>query len=233
MDYLHDFRKGIVLKKRDKKYWSNWNDWNILYKTLAYELSWSCDVERYCYVKKQVLEYFPDYKKYICGTTELTLDIMNGWWFCFKELFGLKSRKSRETLEYLESLNKQIKHITQKEELIRFINTEYKIEEKYTKALLEFLEVVYTIGNITQVSENRHADCFDSWEYKLFKSDWMKYKKESDYMEYFVFNDYCEKWWDELKKCDDMKNKLLEYMNSRIYLIKERGKKIITREDRS
>ena len=61
----------------------------------------------------------------------------------------------------------------------------------------------------------------------------MKYKKESDYMEYFVFNDYCEKWWDELKKCDDMKNKLLEYMNSRIYLIKERGKKIITREDRS
>ena len=43
MDYLHDFREDVVLRKRDKEYWNGWNTWNILYKTLAYELSSSYD----------------------------------------------------------------------------------------------------------------------------------------------------------------------------------------------
>ena len=60
MDYLHDFRQDIVSRKRDKKYWNNWENWNILYKTLAYELSSSRDVESYRYVRNQVFEYFPD-----------------------------------------------------------------------------------------------------------------------------------------------------------------------------
>ena len=29
MDYLHDFREDVVLRKRDKEYWNGWNTWNI------------------------------------------------------------------------------------------------------------------------------------------------------------------------------------------------------------
>lgn len=229
--YLHDFRQDIVSKKRrNKEYWNNWDGWNILYKTLAYELSSSRDIESYGYVKMKVFEYFSDYEKYISGTT--TLDIMNGWWFCFKTLFGLENRKSKKTTTYLKTLKEQIRDITRADDLIIFINREYKIEEEYIKSLLEFLDVAYTIGNITPVSSNRHADYFDSWEYKLFESDWVKYKKGLDYKNYFIFSNYSEKikWWNKLKKCSDPKKVVLEYMNSRIYLIKERGEKIVNRK---
>lgn len=30
MDYLHDFRVDIILKKRDRARWNNWDKWNIL-----------------------------------------------------------------------------------------------------------------------------------------------------------------------------------------------------------
>ena len=60
MECLHDFRKDIVSRKRDKKYWKEWDNWNVLYKTLAYELSSSGHVESYDYVMDQIFSYFPD-----------------------------------------------------------------------------------------------------------------------------------------------------------------------------
>ena len=58
-------------------------------------MSSSRDVESYGYVKNQVLEYFSDCTKYISGT--ITLDIMSGWWFCFKYLFDLDKRINRNS----------------------------------------------------------------------------------------------------------------------------------------
>ena len=233
MDYLHDFRADIILKKRDRGRWNNWDQWNILYKTLAYELSSSRDVESYPYVRNRVFEFFRDYKKYICGA--VTLDIMNGWWFCFKPLFNIDtSRNSVETKEFLTRLNNKIEKIDKDEEekLIDVICKNYSITEEEIKSLLSFLKVVYTIGNISPVSRNPKADRFDSWEYKLFVSGSINYTDLS-YIEYFCFEDYSKdrEWWSDLKKSNDKKKVILEYMNSRINLITERGKKVVNRYD--
>ena len=232
MDYLHDFRQDIVSRKRDKKYWNNWENWNILYKTLAYELSSSRDVESYRYVRNQVFEYFPDRTKYISGT--ITLDIMNGWWFCFKYLFGLdkkNSRKSKQTKKYLFTLQEQIKDINKEVDLIDFVYQIYGITKVEIKSLLDFFNVVYTIGNITPVNNNPHADCFDSWEYKLFVSDSINYT--GDYVKYFIYGSYCEekkRWWKDFQCGNDKKKVILEYMDSRVNLIKQRGESLVDRK---
>ncbi|MDD6216208.1 MAG: hypothetical protein PUB28_05550 [Roseburia sp.] len=229
MNYLHDFREDIIKKKHNKNYWNNWDDWNILYRTLAYELSSSRDVESYGYVKMQVLKYFPNCKEYLNGT--IALDIMNGWWFCFKTLFGLENRKSEKTKLFFKQLNEEIINVTE-DDLCDKIMNEYKIKKEYIKSLLDYLHVVYTIGNITPVSNNLHADCFDSWEYKLLKQDWQKCTENIDYMEYFVLGDYSKQkqWWNDIKKSSDSKAVIFKYMNNRIELIKERGEKIVNRK---
>lgn len=232
---MHDFRRDVVVKKRQKEYWGNWDNWNILYRTLAYELSSSGDVENYKYVQQQVLDCFPDYSKYTKGTG--TLDIMNGWWFCFKTLFDITtSRTSEETREKLEQLRDQVGEFSEKKEndLAEYVAEKNNIKIDYVKTFLEYLRVVYTIGNITPVSNNRHADQFDSWESKLH-AEWMEYKKETKYIDYFVFKDYENigqtKWSDELKKeGNDQKEVVSEYMKSRIELIKKRGKEIVGRK---
>lgn len=232
MDYLHDFRQDIVLKKHDKEYWNNWKRWNILYKTLAYELSSSRDVESYGYVKNQVLEYFSDCTKYISGT--ITLDIMSGWWFCFKYLFDLDkriNRNSKQAKKYLFTLQEQIKDINKEVDLIDFVCKNYSIAKMEIKSLLDFLDVVYTIGNITPVNNNPNADCFDSWEYKLFVSDSINYTGDS--FKYFIYDSYYKEkkqWWKDFQNSNDKKKVILEYMDSRVNLIKQRGKSLVNRK---
>lgn len=227
MDYLHDFREDVVLRKRDKEYWNGWNTWNILYKTLAYELSSSYDVERYKYVRNQVFEIFSDYENYIDGNA--TLDIMNGWWFCFKTLFDIKtSRRSYQTRKFLLELSTKIKKFDRDDNVISFICENYNIAETEMKSLYEFLKVVYTIGNITPISKNPSADCFDSWEYKLFVSDSTRYL-EPGYKKYFGFEDYSKdniQWAYKLKNSVEKNKVIVDYMDSRTNLIKMRGERL-------
>ena len=93
--------------------------------------------------------------------------------------------------------------------------------------------MVYTIGNISPASRNPKADKFDSWEYKLFESGSINYTDLG--YKYFYFEDYSKdrKWWIDLKESNDKKKVILEYMNSRIYLITERGKKVVNISSKS
>ena len=230
--YLYDYRQDIVNKKHNKEYWKDWNTWNILYRTLAYEISSSKDVERYGYVKQDVFEYFDDLISYVGENP--TADIMNGWWYCFTVLFNVKSkRENKKTKEFIENLMKEIKNITNQEELVKKISKINGVCEQGNKVFLEFIGLVYTIGNIAPVSkgQNLHADKFDSWEYKLFESNYLKYKKD-DYIEYLHFNDYSDnnKWWEDLKNAknenENIVSIVIKYMESRILLIKKRGRSI-------
>ena len=92
--YLYDYRQDIVNKKHNKEYWKDWNNWNILYRTLAYEISSSKDVESYGYVKQDVFKYFDNLIPYVGENP--TADIMNGWWYCFKVLFNVKSNRENK-----------------------------------------------------------------------------------------------------------------------------------------
>lgn len=229
-NYLYDFRESIVKRKRDKKFWNDWDKWNILYKTLVFELSGSKDVESYVYVRKVVFGYFDRYEEYV--GSGVSLDIMNGWWFCFKILFGVnESRINKKTRNDICTFMKKIQYVGDNQSLIDKIREEYpNLGEKVIRLFIEYLEVVYTIGNITPVPKggNVHADIFDSWEYKLFFADSVKYAADTDYMKYFLFEEYKieDKWWVRFKSENDKIQIVSEYMESRIELIKNRGKKI-------
>ena len=95
----------------------------------------------------------------------------------------------------------------------------------YDKTYNFILTFAYTIGNITPVNNNPHADYFDSWEYKLFVSDSINYT--GDYVKYFIYDSYYKekkKWWEDFQNSNDKKKVILEYMDSRVNLIKQRGK---------
>lgn len=229
-NYLYDFRTSIIKRKHDKNYWNDWDKWNILYKTLAYELSGSKDVESYGYVRKKVFDYFDKYEEYVGSGA--SVDIMNGWWFCFKVLFCInEGRRNEKTRKDICTFMKKIQYIKDNQKLVDKIHEEYpNLDKVVIKLFIEYLEVVYTIGNITPVPKggNIHADIFDSWEYKLFFSDSIGYTGDTDYMNYFFFEEYKDedKWWVKFKDENDKIQIVSEYMKSRIQLIKNRGEEI-------
>ncbi len=231
----YDFRTCIVEKDPNIEYWGNWKHWNVLYKTLAYEISSYKDVERDEYVREQIFKCFKNYKQYV--GEEASLDIMNGWWFCFKKLFNIKTgRQNSLTKKFISDMMEEINNVNDKEKLVEIIFKKYGIDKSVLKVFLEYLEVVYTIGNITPVPKggNVRADDFDSWEYKLYISEKVKYKG-SNYMEYFYFLEYDEKdadWynkWKDAKSKNDKMGVICNFMESRIVYIKNRGKEIAER----
>ena len=163
---LHDYRDDIVAKKR-ASIWKEWGNRNILYKTISYELSASRDVESYAYVKQKAFEnYWPNYKDY------KTADIMNGWWYCFKDVFDINdSRRSDKTLQFLNQIKSSIEGMNDYE-VVEYLCGEYKKDKSLYITLLEFLKLIYTIGNITPAKENRNRSKRDNWEDKLRKGKW-------------------------------------------------------------
>lgn len=200
---LHDFRRDVVMRKRSV-IWEEWDNWNILYKTIEYELSSSRDVESYKYVKEKAFEkYCPDYEKY------KTADVMNGWWYCFKVIFDIKSsRRSDETKRFLDDLNHKIEGMKE-QQVVKFLCEHYKKEERLYAVLLEFLKVVYTVGNITPAKENKNRARLDNWEIKLEKGGWSN--KEKKDLHYYMYVK------DEIIRVED--NNLVTYMEERIGLI--------------
>ena len=200
---LHDFRRDVVMRKRSV-IWEEWDNWNILYKTIEYELSSSRDVESYKYVKEKAFEkYCPDYEKY------KTADVMNGWWYCFKVIFDIKSsRRSDETKRFLDDLNHKIEGMKE-QQVVKFLCEHYKKEERLYAVLLEFLKVVYTVGNITPAKENKNRARLDNWEIKLEKGGWSNKEKKDLHYDMYVK--------DEIIRVED--NNLVTYMEERIGLI--------------
>jgi hypothetical protein len=157
---------------------------------------------------------------------------MNGWWKCFKVLFNLNSpRKSEETKSFIENIKKEIFKIKEKDDLKEYIFKNFSLKEETVQCFLDFLEVVYTCGNIAPVPKgaNKHADDWDSWEYKL-NSPFLNYKRD-DYKEYFHFEQYPEGIF-EIND-EDKENSICKYLSERVRLIKNRGEVYTNRSKRS
>lgn len=214
-NYLHDFRDDIVERKRLKVYWGKWSEWNVLYKTIAYELSSSRDVESYLYVRDKAFKmYAPDYKKF------KTADIMNGWWYCFKEVFEIKKgRKDEETRKFMEKLMGNIEGLKD-DEVVDFLHKTFRKDKEVYKLLLEFLKVVYTAGNITPSESNVYRGKRDDWETELLKNGWALKEKDSLYFGMYEENVF------EDDKSKDFEFNLKRYMESRIHLILKRALEI-------
>lgn len=235
-ELMHDYRQDIVQRKRERRCWSEWDKWSILYKTLAYELSSSGDVESYVYVREKAFEKYEDYLE--CVGKDFTADIMNGWWYCFKTIFNIESsRRSEETRNLLKEILRKIKDCQDDEAVKKVLREENMIDvsisDDVIDSFFDFLKVVYTVGNITPVPQggNVHGDALDSWEYKLFVSNAGRFK--DNYNVILHFEDYsdCSKWWDRIKEVKNDRNKTIgiicEYMSNRTDLIKKRGARIL------
>lgn len=208
---LHDFRDDIVARKR-ASIWKEWRKWSILYKTISYELSASRDVESYTYVKQKAFEiYCPNYKDYT------TADIMNGWWYCFKDVFDINdSRCSDKTLQFLNQIKSNIEGMDDYE-VVEYLCGEYKKDKSLYITLLEFLKVIYTIGNITPAKENRNRSRLDNWEDKLRAGKWtIEETKE-----------LCFDMYDDNKMINYKETDIKEYMVERIDFILKRAIQIV------
>lgn len=223
---LHDYRDDIVERKHksDLFDWGQWPDWHILYKTLAYERCSSRDVESYPYVRNAILEGHEVFKGcFDSPYIPFTFDIMNGWWFCFKDIFHIdnivrnsKSEKDKKAKD--ESLQRMMdimkKNGEECGELIKTYNVQYELFESF----INYLRVVYTVGNITPVPKgcNRYSGDLDTWEYKINR-DGSKYS--GNYIERLCFNDYDNKI---ITKEEYEKDKT-SYLKGRTILIMKRG----------
>lgn len=209
---LHDFRDDIIARKR-ASIWKEWGNWSVLYKTLSYELSASRGVESYTYVRQKAFEtYCPDYKKRYA-----IADIMNGWWYCFKVVFDINTgRHSDKTLQFLNEMKSTIEGMDDYE-VVEYLCDKYKKEKSLYIALLEFLKVIYTIGNITPAKENRNRSRLDNWEDKLRAGKWtIKETKE-----------LCFDIYDDNKIINYKETDIKEYMVERIDFILKRAIQIV------
>lgn len=163
----------------------------------------------------------------------ITADIMNGWWYCFKELLDIGYRKNKQRIPNpkLVSLQNKVCRISNESELLELLmengNKKYKNNPDIYKSLLRFLKVVYTIGNLTPATINPGADKLDSWEYKLNKYKRMYHDNNGD-IDKLCFQDYCE--GKEVKKSISIKEfqmNPIEYMDSRVEYIFRRAYRII------
>lgn len=238
-EILYDFREMIVKQacsnekhvwkgEKGREHWSNWNRWNILQKTFEYELEKSLThIEKDENVKENA------FSSYCINYAEVyrTADIMNGWWNCFKELLDFKSRGGGDDLERLgRLLNESQNNVNLVELLKGELKDDYvKDGDEICKALLRFLKVVYTTGNMTPAPINPSTGRYglDNWEYKLntYKGMYHDYKGVKEKL---LFQDYYEK--DEIKispKREDFQKNPAGYMNERVELILKRGCRIV------
>ena len=231
-EILHDYRSDIVKGDQENvDKWKKWDNWNILQKTLEYELDEKMShVESNLDVKKLAFSrYCSNYKEEYA-----TADIMNGWWYCFKELFNHEITSRQNDKDKVNSFLKDLKG-EENEKLVNSISNNLKIEykvrndkEKICEAFIRFLKVVYTIGNMTPAPKNPSQGLgLDTWEYKLDTYKEMYHDYEGD-KEKLRFQDYYNQnvikpAWTTKKFHEDPAG----YMNSRTELILKRAYRII------
>jgi hypothetical protein len=215
-EILHDYRDDIVANDdKCKGIRDKWDGYSSLQKAIEFK-KLEIHVERYNFGKNNPYDlYWPNYKNEYATT-----DIMNGWWYCFKQLFGCKSKSNIE--HYLKTDNTLMELF----KLLKANKQEYSDDEKkeIIQSFLKYLAVVYTIGNMTPAPINPGGQ-FECWEYKLVKYG-ENYKE--GYIVCLRFQDYINsKVW----KSTDFKSDPKGYIDSRIDKIIRRGYRIVMKKE--
>ena len=181
----------------------DWHKRNILYNTLwfAQNKSYMPDIE---YSDLAISNYkeIPCYKDWGCiyhsgGGKVLitpkgkiiTADLMTGWWNPFKYFLKLPIDGRQESMEKL--LEEVPKEKDEKDRIIKWIQEKNNAAKEECNALLDFLNVVYTSGNIIPDPINWISGRgIDSWEYKLHKIFQYQDDSTSDDANVKAWNDY-------------------------------------------
>ncbi len=240
---FHDYRETILNLnpnnrniEYEKAYVNLRNSWNSasnsLEQSLIYELSPLCKhVENYSIVRKDAYQYYEsDNMNGSLLDQYAHADIMNGWWYCFKFMFGLVDRKKKSGIEEIKNIIKEKENKDVPKVLLKYAREKgiKTYDEEAYKWLICFMRLAYTVGNITPAPINPSADPLDSWEYKLNQYQHMYHDYRGD-IKNLYFLDYVDN--EQIIKqntiLDDFKNNPGEYIQSRVELIIRRGYRIL------
>lgn len=160
-----------------------WDKYNSLYKTLRFANEVGGPDIEFCRFSVDVFKEYAFYSdwdvikrkkdSYVLGKSNdfnITADIMNGWWYPFKKFIRYKKGTKKAIIR---DLTEQFKYI-KANELVEFLHKKYNRDKKTCEALIDFLDNVYTIGNITPAGWNPGTGGYDLWDgkLKLLKEKW-------------------------------------------------------------
>ena len=226
-----DIRKTYLKESQLK----SWEEQNRLYRTLwfANEVG-GPDVE-FCQFSVDIFKLYSFYSNwdkidrknggYILkkiNKFDITADLMNVWWYLFKKFIRSKKRSKRDIIRDVVEQIREIKE----NELVEQLMEKYNRDEKTCKALLKFLDCVYTIGNISPAGCNKGGGGYDFWDRKLelLKDNWFNISYQNREKIYEAASEkmprtktYIEKWapflWGSFTKHHDQDNDDTDWNN--------------------
>lgn len=175
---MDDLRKiGNYLTEEEKKMWDKQN---TLYNTLWFDSQIDgpdiefCDFAVKLY-KKNI--FFSEWKVIKHGTGKsletpsgipISADLMTGWWNPFKRFLGKSGSRNEIVKQCLCELKKE--NIVKKsdKEVAEWIAAKYGRCLIACESCIDFLKVVYSLGNIMPAATNiRPGSSLDGWDTKL------------------------------------------------------------------
>lgn len=174
-----DLRKSFLTKLQLEE----WEKNNILYNTLWFDINISAPDIEFSYISQRLFQINEKYSSwkivprknggYVLQNNNgltITSDLMSGRWWFMKKLMGEEEGKNTR-LELSQLYYKDIESFrtSQGEELYSKLVEKYGYNQKIWKNFISYLNVVYTIGNMTPAGANPGGNGYDNWIIKLEK----------------------------------------------------------------
>lgn len=174
-----DLRKSFLTKLQLEE----WEKNNILYNTLWFDINISAPDIEFSYITQRLFQINKTYSSweivprknggYVLQNNKgltITSDLMSGRWWFMKKLMGVKEgKKTRSELSLLYYNDIESFRTSQDEDLYSVLVRKYGYNDEIWKNFISYLNVVYTIGNMTPAGANPGGNGCDNWSNKLEK----------------------------------------------------------------
>ncbi|MGN0494776.1 MAG: hypothetical protein ACI4GW_00975 [Lachnospiraceae bacterium] len=188
-DKMIDYR--IELLKEYQELLQNWEKNNILYNSLRFYQLYNGDVENSELVSRRLGK-----------NNETKNDIMTSWWkptkyFLLKNKKGNRDELTQQLLVHIPREN-NVDNLQISLSQIRYSeNLEKSIDKAVIDAFLDFLNSIYSLGNMTNAARTTTGGPLDNWDGKLLnikrtynEKEWKKYVETNSFQDYFEDDQY-------------------------------------------
>ena len=185
--FVMDYR--LELLKEYRELLLNWDNNNMLYNSLKFYKIYNGDVEHSELVSTL-----------LCRETGKKNDIMTSWWkptkyFLFRSIKGTRTELTDKLLSRIPE-KADVEELRLSLSTIRYQEENEQIEEDVIIAFMDFLKVVYSLGNMTNSAFTTTGGPLDNWDAKLFNiksqikdDEWKEYITHNCFQDFFDEND--------------------------------------------
>ena len=185
--FVMDYR--LELLKEYRELLLNWDNNNMLYNSLKFYKIYNGDVEHSELVSTL-----------LCRETGKKNDIMTSWWkptkyFLFRSIKGTRTELTDELLSRIPE-KADVEELRLSLSTIRYQEENEQIEEDVIIAFMDFLKVIYSLGNMTNSAFTTTGGPLDNWDAKLFNiksqikdDEWKEYITHNCFQDFFDEND--------------------------------------------